>query len=287
MLRTLFRLIAPVAATALAATAFAQSPATCNWKTYDAPGSPATTISGSNGSGTYVGSALNAKGNNAGFTLVAGTYKKFTVTNAAETEIESINRLGWLAGDYVDSSGRQHGFLRRSGKTQRVDYPGAGATMLFAATSGGVLAGTYYNGDRSHGFVKHNSSYVRVDYPNARSTSIRAMNDKNIIVGTYENSYGLNRGFVIRDGKSKSLRVPGSDETSALGVSPAGTVVGNYFDASGGHGFIYRSGTYKTIDYPGRAMSTVPFSMDKNGTIVGSYVDATGAQHGFIAKNCN
>jgi hypothetical protein len=60
-----------------------------------------------------------------------------------------------------------------------------------------------------------------------------------------------------------------------------GTVLGQWYDQEfNEHGFIYKDGTYTSIDYPG-AQSTFPSAITPAGLVVGGYLDSNYAEHGF------
>jgi hypothetical protein len=65
--------------------------------------------------------------------------------------------------------------------------------------------------------------------------------------------------------------VPNSLSTAIMGVNDLGDLVGFYKKADGSqHGFIwYHTNVVRTIDHPGTAFVTVPFSINKAGTVVG------------------
>jgi probable HAF family extracellular repeat protein len=78
---------------------------------------------------------------------------------------------------------------------------------------------------------------------------------------------------------------PGSTFSSAAGINDAGQVVGYFTDGSNKyHGFVYRSGTYATLDPPGATGSfTLANGINSSGQVVGEFSDAAGATHGFLA----
>src|SRR6266536_2054718 len=63
------------------------------------------------------------------------------------------------------------------------------------------------------------------------------------------------------------------------GLTPNGTIMGNYFDADNlSHGFLRdRNGAFTTFNAPGagNVQGTYPFGINTNGAITGWYVDAT------------
>ena len=78
---------------------------------------------------------------------------------------------------------------------------------------------------------------------------------------------------------------PGVDQTLAYGINDVGSVVGDYHDASGSHGFILDGSTYTPINVslPG-AQDTVATGINIFRQIVGNY-DAGGITHGFLLSN--
>ncbi len=76
-----------------------------------------------------------------------------------------------------------------------------------------------------------------------------------------------------------SIEAPGATMTHARGINDAGDVVGQYFDASGVHGFLLRAGKFTTIDAPG-AKQTDIWGINSNGDMSGNYND--GKAHGFL-----
>jgi probable HAF family extracellular repeat protein len=66
------------------------------------------------------------------------------------------------------------------------------------------------------------------------------------------------------------------ESTSPFGINAAGDIVGAFAI----HGFLYRGGTFTTIDVPG-AFSTDADGINNAGQIVGNYRDAAGT-HGFL-----
>ena len=74
------------------------------------------------------------------------------------------------------------------------------------------------------------------------------------------------------------------------GLTPNGTIMGNYFDADNlSHGFLRdRNGAFTTFNAPGTGnvpgpfQGTYPFAINTKGAITGWYVDATNVNHGFV-----
>jgi len=68
-----------------------------------------------------------------------------------------------------------------------------------------------------------------------------------------------------------AVDVPGATLTQAVGINPAGEIVGSYRDAAGKqHGFVLTADGYTSIDFPG-AISTDARGISPDGDIVGTF----------------
>ncbi len=88
---------------------------------------------------------------------------------------------------------------------------------------------------------------------------------------------------------------PGSSNTIATAINPAGVITGSYLDpnASGClHGFLRaRDGAFTTVDVPGASTKcdiggTFPVNINPTGEITGYYSDANFMEHGFLRVSC-
>ena len=125
------------------------------------------------------------------------------------------------------------------------------------------------------------SGYAPLNVPGAIATEARGINNTGEIVGFYKTvacaDYDIKvpscptRGFKYVNGAYVKLIVPNSVSTAVMGVNDLGDLVGFYTKADGTrHGFIwYHTNVVKTIDYPGTALTTVPFGINRAGTVVG------------------
>lgn len=68
--------------------------------------------------------------------------------------------------------------------------------------------------------------------------------------------------------------------TVFYGINDAGQIVGDYWDGSVAHGFLYSGGTYTTLSDP-LGTTTYAFGVNNLGQVVGKYFDGSGA-HIFI-----
>jgi probable HAF family extracellular repeat protein len=130
------------------------------------------------------------------------------------------------------------------------------------------------------------------------STIASDINNSGQIVGQYNNSHGV-FGFVYANGVYTDLDDPLGhytlnsktySYTTATGINNLGQIVGNYGDGSGsatGNGFLYSSGTYTTIAFPGAAQTQIQ-GINDSGQIVGTYSTNSGPPYnvrGFVYSN--
>jgi hypothetical protein len=85
-----------------------------------------------------------------------------------------------------------------------------------------------------------------------------------------------------------TIDFPGSAATLANGMAPSGpvVVVGDYVDATGEHGYIFRGGAFTSISFPG-AIFTETYAININGVVVGDYAwtNSSGngtSLHGYV-----
>ena len=78
-----------------------------------------------------------------------------------------------------------------------------------------------------------------------------------------------------------TIDFPGASSTDADAINPRGDIVGNYFIAGVGHGFLLSGGDFTSIDFPA-ASTTRAFGINPRGDIVGEYDDSAGVTHGFL-----
>src|ERR1051326_3672747 len=81
-----------------------------------------------------------------------------------------------------------------------------------------------------------------------------------------------------------TIDVPGATDTGAVGINAQGDIVGFYTAGGIIHGFLFRGGSYSTIDVPGAQPPTVPLGINAQGDIVGFYGGFTN-EHGFLLRN--
>jgi hypothetical protein len=111
------------------------------------------------------------------------------------------------------------------------DIPGATSYFVAAINDEGVVAGTWFAADGSDlGFVRYPDGHIDTPIvdPNDNSgvTVLRAINDEGVIAGFY--GANASNGFLLTEGKFRTVAFPGALSTAVRGVNNLGDVSGTY-----------------------------------------------------------
>jgi hypothetical protein len=135
-----------------------------------------------------------------------------------------------------------------------------------------------------------------IDFPGtADGTVAYGINNLGDVVGGYcpgatgcPQSLGsaATHGFLRSKHKFTTLDHPGRQVigTSCLAINDAGTIVGFYGTGNAVFGFMYQSGKYSALNFPG-AIYTMPVSINNSGVIAGYFQDSNYVIHGFTYQN--
>jgi hypothetical protein len=224
---------------------------------FDPPGSTGTFPSGINDWGVTVGTYIDSSGNSHGFVRTAhGAYTILNDPNAppGTTNGESLNDAGVIIGYYLDTHAAIHGFVLRDGHYAKLDEPDAGSgadqgTLLNGINSAGVITGEYVeNNGVARGFVYTAGEFITFSAPGAgtadgQGTAPYGIAANGLVTGWTLDHKDAFHGWILLGWTFTSLNDPkaGSGKyegTITFGVSQnGGTVVGQYFNHSGDHGF--------------------------------------------------
>ena len=115
-------------------------------------------------------------------------------------------------------------------------------------------------------------------------------NDRGVIVGAYQDpsNASVTHTFVYDHGTFTTLDYPGAPATGISNLNNAGTIVGDWADASGvSHGFVYKHGTFTRIDAPGAGtgpnQGTIVQAISSNGVMAGVIQNDSG-QFGWLLR---
>jgi len=220
----------------------------------------------------------------------AQTYTTVDYPGATATTLNGgPNPQGTAVGTYTDTAGVTHGFTETNGSAfTSFDPPGSTATTPNFITPQGTIVGGYLDASgTSHGFVFSGGHYTNVDYPGAAGTVLTSQNPEGEITGfSCADAACANGPFTSftrsATGTFNAFNPPGSSNSQASAVNPAGVVVGAYEDSAGVlHGYILYRNNFVTNDYPG-ASFTFDGGNNAGGVIVGEYRGADGVPHSFV-----
>lgn len=160
-----------------------------------------------------------------------------------------------------------------------INFPGAASTEAHGINNFGEIVGFFNIGVancqfgstlcRFHGFKLKNKVFTRIDIPGATDTRVLGLNDAGDVVGDYRTSDNNIHGFLLHHtGALQKINQPGSNFTSASGVTNSLTVVG-----TGITGFRWKNGVFTKVDITNHAVggeSETINGISNLGVIVGS-----------------
>ena len=191
--------------------------------------------------------------------LTVPTVRLVEVPGAASTDVYGLNSKRDVVGAFhrADETtpegflGPEHGFWLYRGQYIQIDAPFAGvlSTTLTDINTHQDIIGTYFTEDGIHGLHIVDGISATLDVPGTVMTFLSGMNDHGDIVGTYVRAWWdpysgpvdeAGHGFLYRAGEFYDITPNvGERDTSAVGISHTGEIVGNYTDAQGvQHGFV-------------------------------------------------
>jgi hypothetical protein len=175
-----------------------------------------------------------------------------------------------------------------------VPFAGVQATTVTGLTDDGTVVGTYVDAAfRTHGFVWPPAGPVET-LPLRQPRGVSP--DGTMLVGFF-GEHNANQGFLRQNGTFTTLYGPVAPpppqphspaNAAALGITPAGIVVGFYQEANTRlvhHGFRYDPSTqqYLTIDFAVRdAVSHGLVAMGATGTLLGFVLDTQNIPRGVL-----
>lgn len=212
-----------------------------------------------------------------GFLLDGGRFTTIDVPGALRTLALRINARGQILGNYEDERGGCHGFLLDDGRFEAIDVPGS-PTQAIGLNDRGQVAGTYIADGVFHGFLFDKGVYTTIDVPGALQTSVLDINARGQILGVYLDAGGTTRAYLrTAKGSLTTFAFPDAVMTVPFGINNRGHVVGYYLDADQvRHGFLFKNGTYTTIDHPLASSDSHAHDVNDRGQIAGFYERGAG-----------
>jgi hypothetical protein len=172
------------------------------------------------------------------------------------------------------------------------DILGASSYFVAGINDEGLVAGTWIAADGSDvGFIRfpdgNISTPIADPNDNTGVTVLRAINDEGVIAGFYGANAG--NGFVLREGKFRTVDFPGAVSTALRGINNLGDVSGTYsivdLDADEFGFIIPRRGSAISFKLPDAAgTGIVVGGINDLRQLVGYYTDATSTLVGFLRQ---
>jgi len=218
---------------------------------------------------------------------------------------------GWISGNYIDGNGVYRGFLRwPEGTITKFDASGMGTgsgqglVEVFGMTPWLEIVGDYLDSNNAyHAFVRTpQGKLTTFACPGAGpgGTAGESVNSAGLISAAYLDVNGTWHGCVRKpDGTVVNYDPPDAGTGSGqgtyptaldAGVSPDGTIVGEYWDNNWiWHGYIREpNGNITEYDDPfagsvaNSGQGTLSFGISPSGEIWGPYIDASFVFHGYL-----
>lgn len=190
-----------------------------------------------------------------------------------------------VIGGSVYSPGSQTviGFLAAGGSVTAVLPPNALGASVVGVNDHGIAAGNYSDvTGASHGFIYTGGphvigAYTTIDVPNVRATYVNAITADGTLAGSYIDGNHKQHGFIRRGSNLTVVDYPGADDTTVVGLTKSGAVIGNVFSGGVSIGFVLVDGKFSQIGAPGAGVSTTIAAVNANGSFAG--VSFTGSDY--------
>jgi probable HAF family extracellular repeat protein len=227
-----------------------------------------------------VGQIVGRGGATGGFLYSGGSYTSVSDPfSTGLTYANGINDAGQIVGSYANGPNSSQGFLNSGGVYTTLSFPGAINTYAFGINNTGQIVGEYQVNPNyiPYAFLYSGGVFTALNFPGSVNTVATGINDSGQIVGWYTklvNGLAERYGFVYSGGVFTTLDNPASaKDTNPFGTNNLGQIVG-YFNGggcSGDCGFLYDSGIFMSLIYPGADL-TFANGINDAGQITG-YAD--------------
>lgn len=243
------------------------------------------------GDGTSSANAINAGGEVAGASKVAGgNSHPFLYANGVLRDLTpsggdgtamAINDSGQVAGKAGDA------FLYSNGTMQHLGtLPGGNTSFAYAINNSGQIAGDSLTSDPSvtHAFLFASGHMQDLGTLGGSQSNAFGMNNSGQVVGLAYASNGVAHAFLYSNGHMQDIgQAWGPAASFARAINDAGQIVGyGYFlGIQPRHAFLYSNGKMTDLQTLG-GVSSAAWGINSKGQIVGDSNVPSGADHAFI-----
>ena len=205
------------------------------------------------------------------------------------SQVNGVSDDGTVVGQLIDNKTKQFVAFQRSagGVITKYPAPQSSATWLYGRNGTGASVGFYQDKthpENVHGFLLQGAKFAAVNRPNAANTWLFNVNLLGASVGSFTASASQVKGFMLVNGNYTTIAYPNAQVTYALAINDNGDVVGTYASGPVSNGFLWRNGTFTTINYARSRYGTVLTAVNNAGVMVGNHLSAN-RDFGFIYEN--
>jgi hypothetical protein len=218
------------------------------------------------------------------------TFETFTApTGYTLSQVQGVSDDGTVVGQLVNNQSMRFIAFKRSGSGVITLYAAlqSSSTWLYGRSGIGVESGFYQDSvhpEQVHGFLLQDGKFTAVNHPKVTNTWLFNVNQLGAAVGSFSANASLVRGFLLLNGNYSVIAYPDARTTYPLAINDNGDVVGTYASGPISNGFLWKDGTFSTINYPNSKYGTVLTGVNNSGTIVGNHL-STDRDLGFILQN--
>jgi len=282
-------------------TGWAEDPATGNSVVMKWSAGVMTNL-GTLGGNSGVGLGIDAKGDIAGYSTNATTYRAFLYTGkklknigdlgGGYADAYAINRAGDIAGSSPGANGNVDPFLYRRKDRTMIDLGNLGSVTpsewnaALGINDHGELTGISWDGDVFLAFLWKNGKMKSLGTLGGLYSEGYAINNNAQVTGVAYTARGEAHAFLWSAGAMTDLGlIPGSVYTWGRGINASGEVVGYAEMDNGYHAFVYTSGTLSDLNdlIPQGSGWVLEFAngVNDSGQIAGEGV-LNGVEHGYL-----
>ena len=268
------------------------------------PGALATYAHFVSGSGTLVGSYVDADGILHPYARSeSGRYISFDLPNPENLEFYYLHgandaRITVSRAKVVGDVPRTYVGTFTAG-LRELKFPGSVITEGWNINQDGSIVGHYDSSDgHRHGFIARpisvsdkpvyvtsgfNYTFESIDVPGIEFLAVTASSDFQDYAGNTRSPDGEKIvGFTLIDGVFTTYDFPDSQNTYFYGLGNNGVAAGHYEDSAGlHHGVILENGELRQYDFPGAVETEIYGLSDATGALTGNFIDDAGVRRGF------
>jgi probable HAF family extracellular repeat protein len=241
-----------------------------------------------NEAGQVTGSAVFAGGTH-GFFYSNGMLTDLGTLGGSTSQGTAINASGQIAGYSLTASGDTHAFLYSNGSMTDLGTLGGTSSQATALNTGGQIVGysTTTGGD-THAFLYSAGSMTDLGTLGGSSSQATAINDSGQITGSSSTAASIVlHPFLYSAGSITDLGPGPSNLASGSGtaINAAGQVTG--YIGNSNHGtdaFLYGSGTLTRLTN-GTTFDSTGQAINSSGQVAVYYNDLFSAQHAYLYTN--